>query len=144
MHFCAFCCLWIFKISRHTSGVVNVFCFSSASIPCILDAISPTTGTAMGRLLSISCGSISSWINCVSAAHPFYRVPITNSVVHQQAWQRQHCGANERAAAAERWMRIFKDHFRHRHWQEWNLSTFNKFTKLFISLWIRRAFAKDN
>ncbi|WP_346425879.1 hypothetical protein [Escherichia coli] len=30
------------------------------TFPCILDAISPTTGTAMGWLLSISCGSISS------------------------------------------------------------------------------------
>ena len=35
-------------------------CLLYTSIPCILDAISPTTGTAMGRLLSISCGSISS------------------------------------------------------------------------------------
>ncbi len=48
------------------------------------DAISLTTGTAMGRLLSISCGFIQ--LNKLCICRPsFYRVPVTNSVVHQQA-----------------------------------------------------------
>ncbi len=67
------------------------------------EAMSPITGAAMARLLSISVGWMSSWMNCAVADHcgllpwpssQFRRAPIS---ITTSAW----ASAMERAAAAD-------------------------------------------
>ncbi len=129
MHFLCILLLVEFKISRHTSGVVNVFCFSSATYLAYWmqyrQRLAQQWGGCVNFLrfniqLNKLCICRPSFLPC--ASNQFSRAPtsMTTSALPGQT----------NAQLPQKVDAYLPGSFRHRHWQEWNLGTFNKFTKL--------------
>ncbi len=124
MHFLCICCLWIFKISRHTSGVVNVFC---SVLPAYLAYwMQYRQRLAQHGAVAVNFLRFNIQLNklCI-AAHPFLPCASNQFSRAPTSIQRQHLPGQTNAQLPQKVDVFFEDPFRHRHWQEWNLGTFN-------------------
>ena len=141
-----FCCLRL-PISS-TQAAWRLICpgFSAALNAANTDLMSPTTGAAIARLLSISVGEMSTWTNS-RVLGPQRRPAVRQQPVEPRPGQHHDIGVADRIGAGgggRLRMVVGQEALGHRHRQERDARRLDKRADLLVRPRIGRALAEDH